>query len=128
MQIRWKWLVGALILLPVLAHLIYAIVVSPLGNYYLTVEQSLERAINTPIRVGGTVVPGSIRWDTATRTLHFQIVGERATLNVLYRAVAPNALRDQVVVIVEGARTSDSAFIATHIQVRCPHQYLPAGW
>ncbi len=128
MQIRWKWLVGALILLPVLAHLIYAIVVSPLGNYYLTVEQSLERAINTPIRVGGTVVPGSIRWDTATRMLHFQIVGERATLNVLYRAVAPNALRDQVVVMVEGARTSDSTFIATHIQVRCPHQYLPAGW
>lgn len=119
---------GALVLLPVLAHLVYALVVSPFANYYITVDQFVVRSAALPVRVGGVVVPGSIRWDNATRTLRFQMAGERATLDVTYRAVAPNALRDQVTVIVEGARASDGTFLATTVRVRCPHQYLPAGW
>ncbi|MCX7838222.1 MAG: cytochrome c maturation protein CcmE [Anaerolineae bacterium] len=128
MNRKWYWVIGALILLPVLAHLVYAIVVSPFANYYITVDQFVARSADSPVRVGGVVVPGSIRWDNATRTLRFQIAGERATLNVAYRAVAPDALRDQVTAIVEGARAPDGTFLATSVRVRCPHQYLPAGW
>lgn len=128
MNRKWYMLGGALVLLPVLAHLVYALVVSPFANYYITVDQFVVRSAALPVRVGGVVVPGSIRWDNATRTLRFQMAGERATLDVTYRAVAPNALRDQVTVIVEGARASDGTFLATTVRVRCPHQYLPAGW
>ena len=125
---KWKIIVGAIILLPVIAHFVYALAVSPLADYYLTVEQYIARSANTPVRVGGRVVPGSIRWDNATRTLRFQIAGERATIEVTYRAFAPEALRDEVTAIVEGARAPDGTFLATSVRVRCPHQYLPAGW
>lgn len=128
MNRKWYVFIGALVLLPVLAHLVYAVVVSPFANYYITVDEFAVRPANSLVRVGGIVVPGSIRWDNVTRTLHFQIAGERATLNVAYRAVAPDALRDQVTAIVEGTRAPDGTFLAISVHVRCPHQYLPAGW
>jgi len=125
---KWKLVIGALILLPVLAHVIYAFAVSPAANYYSTVDQYVARSANTPMRVGGQVVPGTIRWDNATRTLRFQIASASAKMEVIYRAVAPDALRDDVTAIVEGARAADGSFLATSVLVRCPHQYLPAGW
>jgi cytochrome c-type biogenesis protein CcmE len=125
---KWKIVIGLIILLPILAHVVYAIAVSPLTSYYITVDQYVARSANTPARVGGAVVPGTIRWDNATRTLRFQIAGARATVEVAYRAPAPDALRDDVAVIVEGARTLDGNFLATRVLARCPHQYLPAGW
>ncbi|MBM3127724.1 MAG: cytochrome c maturation protein CcmE [Chloroflexi bacterium] len=125
---KWKIIIGAIILLPVLAHLVYAAAVSPLANYYITVEEYVARSANTPARVGGAVVPGTLRWDNATQTLRFQIAGARARIDVAYRALAPSALRDDVTAIVEGARAADGVFLATSVRVRCPHQYLPAGW
>jgi len=125
---KTKILIGAIILLPILAHFVYAIAVSPTANYYITVDQYAARSANTPARVGGQVVPGSIRWDNATRTLRFQVAGASAKMDVAYRAPAPDALRDDVVAILEGARALDGNFLATSVRVRCPHQYLPAGW
>lgn len=125
---KWKFIIGIAILLPVIAHLVYAVAVSPLANYYITVDEYAARSANTPVRVGGAVVPGSIRWDNTARTLHLRLAGERATIEVTYRAFAPNALRDDVMVIVEGARAPDGTFLATSVRVRCPHQYLPTGW
>jgi cytochrome c-type biogenesis protein CcmE len=125
---KTKIIIGAIILIPVLAHLVYAFAVSPAANYYITVDQYVARLANTPVRVGGSVVPGTIRWDNATRTLRFQIASTNAKMDVAYHAFAPDALRDDVTAIVEGARAADGSFVATSVLVRCPHQYLPAGW
>jgi len=125
---KWKLVIGALILLPVLAHVIYAFAVSPAANYYITVDQYVARSADTPVRVGGQVVPGSIRWDDATRTLRLRVAGDHSKIDVAYRAFAPDALRDDVTAILEGARAADGSFLATSVLVKCPHQYLTAGW
>ena len=125
---KWKIIIGTIILLPVFAHFVYAFVVSPTANYYITVDQYIARSANTPERVGGQVVPGTIRWDNATRTLRFQVASANAKIDVAYRAPAPDALRDDVTAIIEGARAPDGSFLASNVFVRCPHQYLPAGW
>ena len=125
---KWKLVIGALILLPVLAHVIYAFAVSPAANYYITVDQYVARSADTPVRVGGQVVPGSIRWDDATRTLRLRVAGDHSKIDVAYRAFAPDALRDDVTAILEGARAADGIFLATSMLVKCPHQYLPAAW
>lgn len=125
---KWKIVIGAIILLPVIAHFVYAVAVSPTADYYITVDQYVARSAITPVRVGGAVVPGTIRWDNPTQTLRFQIASAGVTLNVAYRGRAPDALRDDVTAIVEGARAADGSFLATSVRVRCPHQYLPAGW
>ncbi len=129
MSFNMKIVVGAIVLLPVFAHLGYALVASPMANYYITVDQYVARSAVTPIRIGGQVVPGSIRWDNATHTLRFQISGDnpQVQVNVAYPGVAPDAFRDGVTAILDGARAKDGSFVATTLAVKCPHQYLPAG-
>lgn len=124
---KMKIIIGVIILLPVLAHAAYAVAASPMANYYLTVDQYAARSANTPIRIGGQVVPGSIRWDGATRTLRFRMAGDNSKVEVVYRGIAPDAFRDGVTTILDGARAADGSFLATTIAVKCPHQYLPAG-
>lgn len=122
-----KVIVVALVLLPVLAHLVYATATSTVADYYITVDQYAARSAATPVRVGGQIVPGSIRWDNATQTMHFQIAGDNAKVDVVYRGVVPDSFRDGFTAILEGARGAEGGFIANTLMIKCPHQYLPAG-
>ncbi len=124
-----KLVVGILIALPVLAHLGYALAISPAANYYITVDEYVGRTSSgsTVARVGGQVVPGTIQWDNATKTMHFAVAGDNAKIDVIYRGPVPDSFRDSVTAIVEGSRTANGAFSASSITIKCPHQYLPAG-
>jgi len=122
-----KFIIGALVLLPVLAHLAYAAVVSPMGDYYVPVDQFVTRSAAPPVRVGGQIVPGSIRWDNATRTMRFQLAGDNSKLDVVYRGAVPDSFRDGFTAILEGTRGADGGFMASTLIIKCPHQYVPAG-
>jgi cytochrome c-type biogenesis protein CcmE len=126
MKNRTKIIIGVVILLPVLAHLIYASAVSTFASYYITVDQYVARSANTPVRVGGQIVPGSIKWDNATRTMRFQVSSNNAKIDVIYRGAVPDSFRDGFTTILEGQRGADGAFNATMLMIKCPHQYLPA--
>lgn len=122
-----KVIIAAVVLLPILAHVVYDVADSPLMNYYVTVDEYAAQNVTTQIRVGGAVVPGSIQWDNATRTMRFQVAGDKTTLDVLYRGVAPDSFRDGATAIVEGSRGPNGVFVATGVAIKCPHQYLSAG-
>ncbi len=119
-----KVIIAVVVLLPVLAHVGYAVASSPMANYYITVDQYVARSANTPVRIGGQVVPGSIRWDAATRTMRFTVVGDNAKTDVVYRGIAPDSFRDGVTAIVDGARATDGSFAATTLMIKCPHAYV----
>lgn len=121
---KMKIIIAVVVLLPVLLHAGYAVAASPVANYYITIDEYIARSASTPVRIGGEVVPGSIRWDGATRTIRFTMVGENAKTDVVYRGIAPDSFRDGVTAIVDGARTLDGSFAATLLIVKCPHQYL----
>ena len=126
MNIRWRYLIGILILIPVLAHLFYAVSRSPFTNYYVTLDElATQGAAGKKVRVGGEVVGGSINWNNAARTLEFQIESNGKRLPVAYRGFAPDAFRDGATAIVEGELARDGTFIAYSVLVKCPHQYVP---
>ncbi|MBI5302031.1 MAG: cytochrome c maturation protein CcmE [Chloroflexi bacterium] len=125
---KLKLIVAALVLIPVIAHFVYAIAVSPAANYYLTVDEYAARSASTNTRIGGVIAPGTIKWDNATQTMRFQLVGDRTNLAIVYRGRVPDAFRDNVTAILEGARAGDGSFLATTLMIKCPHQYLPAGF
>jgi cytochrome c-type biogenesis protein CcmE len=122
---RTKIIIGVIILLPVMAHLVYAAANSTFADYYITVDQFAARSAATPVRVGGVIVPGTIQWDNTTRTMHFQLAGDSAKLNVVYRGTVPDSFRDGFTAILGGIRGADGSFIANSLQIKCPHQYLP---
>ncbi len=123
-----KILIAIVILVPVILHVAYAFAVSPTMNYYLTVDEFAARSASASVRVGGMIVPGSIKWDNPTQMMRFQIVGNAAPMAVVYRGRVPDAFRDGVTTILEGARAADGSFAATTLMIKCPHQYLPAGF
>jgi len=125
---KLKLVIAVVILVPVFLHLAYAIANSDFANYYITVDQLAARTNPTgqSVRVGGSVVAGSIQWDAANRSLRFQLAGSGRALPVVYRGFVPDAFRDNVTAIIEGALDSHGTFIATNLIVKCPHQYLPA--
>ncbi len=122
-----RLVVAGIILLPVLAHLGYSLANSSITNYYVTVDEYLSRSAAAPVRVAGEVIPGSIQWDNATRTMRFQVSGGTNKLDVVYRGFVPDAFRDGTTVILDGSRGRDSVFVASGVAVKCPHQYLPSG-
>lgn len=102
-KFRWRYLIALVVIVPVVAHLFFAVSRSPLTDYYITVDQVLARdAQATRVRAGAAVVPGSINWDATSRTLRFELQGEGRTLPVVYRGFAPDTFRDGATAIVEG--------------------------
>lgn len=125
-KFRWRYLMALALIVPILAHLFFAVSRSPLTDYYVSVDQVLARdAQNTRVRVGAPVVPGSINWDAASRTLTFELQGEARTLPVAYRGFAPDTFRDGATAIVEGELNSGNTFTAYNLLVKCPHTYMP---
>ncbi len=125
-KIRWRYVIAFLILVPVIAHLFFAVSRSPLTNYYVTVDELAARGTRgTRVRVGADVVAGSIDWNSATRTLTFQLQGDKGALPVAYRGFAPDTFRDGATAIVEGELSGDGTFTAYNLLVKCPHQYVP---
>ncbi len=137
MNIPARYIIGVLILVPVLAHLFFAITRSPLTNYYVTVDELAAKSSSTPsaraegaqankVRVGAPIVPGTINWDNAARSLTFQLQGDARNLTVTYRGFAPDTFRDGATAIVEGELNRDGTFTAYNLLIKCPHQYAPA--
>ena len=129
-KIRWRYVIIVALLVPVLAHLFFAISRSPLTNYYLTVDELLSKSPSAGqtarVRIGGPIVPGTIEWNNAARSLTFQLQGETRPLTVTYRGFAPDSFREGATVIVEGELNRDGTFAAYNLLVKCPHQYVPA--
>ena len=128
-NIRWRYIFAIAILVPVLAHLFFAITRSPLTNYYVTVDELAAQgnaASSGRARVGAPIMPVTINWDNASRTLTFQLQGEAKNLTVTYRGFAPDTFRDSATAIVEGELNRDGTFTAYNLLIKCPHQYVPA--
>ncbi len=124
-NIPWRYVIAVVILVPVLAHLFFAITRSPLTNYYVTVDELAKSTSTGKVRVGGPIVPGTINWDNASRTLTFQLQGDAQRLTINYRGFAPDSFRDGATAIVEGELNRDGTFNAYNLLIKCPHQYVP---
>ncbi len=124
---RIRYIVAILILVPVLAHLLFAVTRSTFMNYYVTVDELLAK--DPPagrVRVGGPIVPGSINWNSGTRSLTFEVQGDTRNLTVTYRGFAPDTFRDGATVIVEGELDRTGTLAGYDLLIKCPHQYVPA--
>ncbi len=70
------------------------------------------------MKVGGDVVPGSINWDDATRSLTFTLTGEGDRMPVTYVGRAPNDFKPGSALVVEGTYASSGVFAATSLTTR----------
>lgn len=93
--------------------------------YYTPSELSSRRPGEEVIRVGGQVVPGSIRWDPAG-VLRFRLTDGTATVDVLNRGAPPQLFRGGVGAIVEG-RLAGGTLRSNDVIVKHDQNYRAPG-
>jgi cytochrome c-type biogenesis protein CcmE len=118
-------LVGAFMVLAGFGYLLYGGIGENLV-YYLSPSELMERnerAYDGSVRLGGIVVPGSVRWDADALDLRFR-VGDGATeLEVHSSGAPPQMFRDGIEVVVEGRLATSGVFESTNLMVKHSNEY-----
>lgn len=102
-------------------------------TYYLTPAELAQRVRVNPafaedagVRVGGRVVPGTVRFDQRTLDLRFTVVdiaGGKATFPVHYNGPLPDTFKEGRDVVVEGRYRPGGEFEATTVLTKCGSRY-----
>jgi cytochrome c-type biogenesis protein CcmE len=74
-------------------------------------------------RVGGMVVPGSLKKDPATLRQDFMLSDGKATVPVRFRGVPPDLFAEGRGAVVEGTLASDGTFQASTIMAKHSEEY-----
>ena len=131
MKAGTKFFIGASVIVVALSAMIYQ-GVQQTGTYFLTTSELAERTSADPsfhqvgIKLGATVVPGSIRRDVASQTIDFEVTDGTTQIPVSYRGLAPDTFTDDVEnveVVVEGRLGTDGVFQATTLLAKCASRY-----
>ena len=150
---RAKFIVGGLL---IIAAVVYLIASSTRANaqYFLTVNELVNGGGNNTsrdIRVSGAVVGDTIQYDAQTLTLKFTVAHvpgdnkeieaqgglaavlhqavsdpSRNRLQVVYKGVKPDLLRNEAQAIMTGRMGQDGIFYANELLLKCPTKYEDA--
>jgi len=95
-------------------------------SYYRTPAEAAADpdAHTTRIRLGGTVVPGSVRHDRGQTV--FRLAADGHEITVRQRGVPPSTFRAGRDAVVEGVLGPDGVFRADQVVVRHGNDYRPA--
>jgi cytochrome c-type biogenesis protein CcmE len=118
---------GILVIAAVFGYLIYGGLDKNVV-YFLTPKELLAkgtRAVDVPVRLGGQVKPGSVKWDDATLDLRFTITDGTSDIAVHSKGAPPQMFRDGMGVVVEGRYRNDGVFNSTNLLVKHSNEYRP---
>jgi cytochrome c-type biogenesis protein CcmE len=95
--------------------------------YYLTPTEARDKHIGpgTPTRLGGLVLPGTLKYDPTTRTLVFGISDGTTNVAVVGNGAPPALLKEDAGAVVEGAFAEDGTFRATSVIAKHDEKYAP---
>ena len=126
MSKRSKIFIGSGLIILVVVVLFSSISSENITYYYTPDEilQTPEKFKTRSIRVMGMVEEGSVKWDAATTTLHFQLTDtDDVFLNVVYQGAKPDMFKEGQGIIVEGTMSTPALFTATTLLVKHNEEY-----
>lgn len=102
-----------------------------LGNnlvYFLTPGELLAKGSDVygkPVRLGGQVVPGTVKWNAAQLDLQFAMRDAQGVVPVHTSKAPPQMFREGQGVVVEGKLNRSGMFEATSLMVKHSNEYKP---
>ncbi|MCC6128599.1 MAG: cytochrome c maturation protein CcmE [Acidobacteria bacterium] len=89
---------------------------------YVTFDEAREA--QRTVQVMGGLEKGTSRYDTSTKTLHFNLIDEktRAVMPVAYRDIKPANFEEAVSIVAIG-KYHGKEFVAEKLLVKCPSKY-----
>ncbi len=150
---RIKFIIGGLLIVAAVVYLIASSLQSS-SQYFLTVQELQGKGsavVGRDVRVSGAVVGGTIQYDANTLTLKFTVANipgdqkeidrlgglaavlhqavvdsNTPRLQVIYKGVKPDLLRDEAQAIMTGKLNQDGTFTASELLLKCPTKYQDA--
>lgn len=94
--------------------------------FFLTPRELLAKGtegVGVPVRLGGQVKPGSVKWNAQTLDLRFTVTDGSREMQVHSTGAPPQMFRDGMGVVVEGRVGSAGVFEATGLMVKHSNEY-----
>jgi Cytochrome c-type biogenesis protein CcmE len=94
--------------------------------FFLTPKELLAKGndgIGVPVRLGGLVKPGSVKWNAQTLDLRFTVTDGAREMQVHSTGAPPQMFRDGMGVVVEGRAGAGGVFEATGLMVKHSNAY-----
>jgi cytochrome c-type biogenesis protein CcmE len=120
-------IVGIAVIVAAFAYLLYGGLDKNVV-YFLTPQELLakgSRAVDVPVRLGGQIKPGSVKWNDASLDLRFTITDGTSEIAVHSTGAPPQMFRDGMGVVVEGRYRRDGVFNCTNLIVKHSNEYRP---
>jgi cytochrome c-type biogenesis protein CcmE len=84
-----------------------------------------EAPANHSIRVGGMVVPGSIKRSTHDLSVRFKITDYQHTVEVMYQGILPDLFREGQGIVAQGQLVDNQHVKATEVLAKHDEKYMP---
>ena len=122
---RATLLVAAAIVLGAFGYLLYGGIDQNVV-FFLTPQELLAKgtqAYDVPVRLGGMVAPGSVKWDADKLDLQFKVSDGKQTVLVQSKGAPPQMFRDGMGVVCEGRFRKDGVFESTNLMIKHSEEY-----
>ncbi|PIE39319.1 MAG: cytochrome c maturation protein CcmE [Gammaproteobacteria bacterium] len=81
--------------------------------------------LDTPLRVGGMVVAGSVKRSPDTLNVEFQVTDYKAVVTIRYTGILPDLFGEKQGVVAAGKLNADKVLIATQVLAKHDENYMP---
>jgi cytochrome c-type biogenesis protein CcmE len=118
-------IVTLLVLLGGFGYLVYGGIDENLV-YFLTPSELMAKgdsAHGKPVRLGGMVLPGTVKWDADAIELKFRMTDGKTQLDVHSEKAPPQMFREGQGVVVEGKLTRAGVFESSSLMVKHSNEY-----
>jgi cytochrome c-type biogenesis protein CcmE len=123
MSRKGKFVAGGLIIVAAITYLIWAGVTQSVV-YFVTPSELLASPVpSKTYRLGGLVLPGSLRWEAKSLDLSFTLSDGRASVPVRHKGAPPDLFAEGRGAVVEGSWTPDGYFKASLILAKHSEEY-----
>lgn len=94
--------------------------------FYTPSQVAMDEAPgNHSIRVGGMVVPGSVKRSSHDLFVQFQVTDYQHTLNIIYHGILPDLFREGQGIVAQGQLLDNKEFKATEVLAKHDEKYMP---
>lgn len=81
--------------------------------------------VDTPIRVGGMVVEGSVERASDSLEVRFSVTDYRATVDIVYAGILPDLFAEGEGVVASGRLGTDGVLRASEVLAKHDENYMP---
>jgi cytochrome c-type biogenesis protein CcmE len=118
-----KIAIGGAAIALALAYMIYAGVTQSAVYFVTPSELKAAPVAGKAYRLGGMVLPGTVKWDARTLDLAFTVSDGKATVPVRHKGTAPDMFGEGRGAVVEGSWTPEGYFKANLILAKHSEEY-----